>query len=70
MVKKWLVVGGGDKYLAGRGLWLQNYGWSWVFTQFSNIPLKHLKVFTKEFSPVSSSDKKLFIQFPLVNDLN
>ena len=25
-----MLVGGGGKYLTGRGLWSQNYGWSWM----------------------------------------
>ena len=29
-VKLWLVVGGGDKSMAGRGWWRRNYAWSWV----------------------------------------
>ena len=29
-VKLWLVVGGGDKIMADRGWWWQNYTWSSV----------------------------------------
>ena len=34
------------------------------------MEVKHLKTSTKELSPISSSDKELYKQFPLVNDLN
>ena len=34
------------------------------------MEVKDLKSSTKEFSPISYNDKELYIQFPLVNDLN
>ena len=34
------------------------------------MEVKHLKFSTKELLAISSSDTELYIQFPVVNDLN
>ena len=36
----------------------------------NSMEVKHLKTCTKELSLISSSEKELYIQFPLFRDLN